>query len=402
MAGEFKYKAKDSQGNVLKGTIEANSPLDVADYIHKQGYYVVSIEKKKDLDLKKIFKFFYHVKIKELAVLSRQFAVLINTGVPIVQSLDILISQTDNKFLRRKLREVFQEVEVGVSFSEALEKHDDVFPPLYARMVSAGETGGILDIVMNRLADYYDRENELISKVRSSLAYPVVLLLIAISVVIFLMIGVVPVFADLFTSMGGTLPVATRIVMTFSNSILKYWYLILIFVFVLIVGLISYIKSPTGQYKFHSVLLKMPVLGKLLVKIEIARFSRTLGSLLKSGVPIMEALRVVERIISNQVISNRLTEARLKVREGVRLSEPLKESGAFPRLMVQMLVVGEETGTMDEMLEKIAQFYDKEAAVSIQAAMALLEPLLIVVMAGLVGSIIVAIVLPMFDIMSLL
>ncbi len=402
MPPEFIYKAKTPDSKFVKGTMQAESRLDVADYIHKQNYYVVSIEEKKDIDLKKILKFFNRIKLKELAVLSRQFAVLFNAGVPIVQCLDILIDQIENKHLKREMAEIYQDVEVGMSFSEALERREATFPILYSRMINAGETGGILDVVMNRLADYYERESELMSRVQSAMIYPIVLLFIAVIVIIFLMTTVVPVFAELFSSMGGTLPLPTRIVIGASNILSEYWYLILIFGFIFIVSLISYLRSPKGKYKFHNLQLKLPIFGKLIIKIEVARFTRTLGSLLKSGVPIMEALRVVEKIISNQIIANRLTDARLRVREGIRLSEPLRESGVFPRMMVQMLAVGEETGTMDEMFEKIAQFYDKEAENSIKATMSLIEPLLIILMAVFVGFIVIAIVMPMFGMMDLI
>jgi type IV pilus assembly protein PilC len=363
--------------------------------------YVVAIEENKDIDWQAIIKWFNRIKIKELAVMSRQFAVLIQAGVPIVQCLDILTDQVENKHLKIVMRQIYQDVEIGTSFSEALEKHGDTFPPLYSRMVNAGEVGGILDVVMNRLADYYERENDLRNKIRSAMTYPVVVLGVAFLIVFFLMTTVVPVFADLFKEMGGELPALTQAVMGVSTALTTYWYLIVIFGSTLVITVTTYFQTPRGQMRLHRFQLRVPVLGKLLIKLEVARFTRTLGSLLQSGVTLMESLRVVERIISNQVIAEKITEARLKVREGIRLSEPLKESGIFPRIMTQMLVVGEETGTMDEMLEKIAHFFDKETENSLQAAMSLVEPLMIIFVAVIVAVIVIAIVIPMFSMVDL-
>ncbi|MCK4257349.1 MAG: type II secretion system F family protein [Halanaerobiales bacterium] len=401
MTSEYSYTARTPEGQLVKGKVKASSRIDVAEGIRKQGYYVVSIEENKDLDLKKILGFFNRVKMKELAVLSRQFSVLIQAGVSIVQCLDILLNQVVNKSLKRALQEISQDVEVGISFSESLEKQDDTFPRLYSRMVNAGEVGGILDVVMNRLADYYERENELRSKIRSSMMYPLVVLGVAVLVVVFLLTTVVPVYVNLFSSMGGTLPLITRFVMGISSVLAQYWYLIMIFGFILVVTLMSYLKTPSGKYKFHRLQLRIPVVRSMIIKIEVARFTRTLGSLLASGVPLLESLQVVERIISNQVISGQLTEARLKVQEGQRLSEPLQESTVFPKMMTQMLLVGEETGTMDEMMEKIAYFYDKETENSIETAMSLLEPAMIIIIAVLIGFIVVAMIMPMFDMVNL-
>lgn len=398
---EFSYKAKKPQGEISKGKITADSRQEVADMLHKQGLYVVAIEENKDIDWQAILKWFNRIKIKELAVMSRQFAVLIQAGVPIVQCLDILTDQVENKHLKIVMRQIYQDVEIGTSFSEALEKHGDTFPPLYARMVNAGEVGGILDVVMNRLADYYERENDLRNKIRSAMTYPVVVLCVAVLIVIFLMTAVVPVFANLFEDMGGQLPALTQVVMGISTALTTYWYLIMIFGFTLIVAVTSYFRTPKGQMRLHRFQLRVPVMGPLMIKLEVARFTRTLGSLLQSGVTLMESLRVVERIISNQVVAEKITEARLKVREGVRLSEPLRESGIFPRIMTQMLVVGEETGTMDDMLEKIAHFFDKETENSLQAAMSLLEPIMIIFVAVIVAVIVIAIVIPMFSMVDL-
>lgn len=402
MAPEYNYRAKNVAGELIKGTEKADSPMDVADQLQKQGYYVVGIEEKKDLDLKKIMSFFGRIRTKDLFLISRQFSVLLQAGVPIIQCLDLLIEQTESKNLKPVLQEIFQDVEVGTSFSDALVKHDHIFPAMYSKMVHAGEVGGILDVAMGRLADFYQRENDMVSKIRSAMAYPIVVLLIALSVMIFLLVSVVPVFARLFSSMGGTLPLPTRIVMGISHFIGSYWYLIAIFIFILMISIGSFIKSPSGKYKFHQLQLKLPIIGKVVTKIEVARFSRTLGSLLKSGVPLMESLQVVEKIITNQVIANCLVEARVKVREGINLSEPLLESGVFPKVMIQMLTVGEETGTIDQMLEKIAHFYERETENAIQTAMTLIEPLLIVLMAIFIGSVVIAIMLPMFNMVNLL
>lgn len=401
MAQEFNYKARKPQGELVKGTLQATSRLEVADQIQKMGYYVVSIEEKRDLDIKEIIKFMNRIKTKELAVLSRQFATLIQAGVPIIQCLDILTGQIEQKNLKRVMQEIYKDVEVGMSFSEALERHEDTFPQLYSRMVNAGEVGGILDVVMNRLADHYERENEMKTKVRSAMVYPLVVLGLAIVILIFLLTFVVPVFSQLFTSMGGQLPLPTRMVIAASHFVTDFWYLLVTLILVIVIGVTSYIKTPKGRFQFHNMQLHIPVLGKLLVKTEVARLCRTLGSLMKSGVPLMEALRVVERIVSNQIIADKMTEARLKVREGIRLSEPLQESGVFPRIMTQMLVVGEETGTMDEMLEKIAHFYDKESENSLAAAMSLLEPIMIIFVALIVGVIVISIIMPMFDMVNL-
>ena len=402
MSPEFNYRAKTVEGKTVKGKLVADSVQEVAELINKKDQYVLNIEENKDIDLNKVMRLFRSVKPGELAILSRQFAVLIETGIPIVHCLDILINQIDNKYFKKVMQMVYQEVEVGNSFSQALSKHDDIFPPIYAKMVNAGEQGGILDKVMNWLADYYDQEDELRSKVKSAVMYPVVVLMVAFGIIIFLMSVVVPTFAQLFSSMGGQLPLPTRIVMGISDIIIGYWYLILLFGLILFSGIGAYLKSPSGRYNIDRLKLKIPIMGKVFIKVEIARLTRTLGNLLKSGVSLMEALKISEEIVDNQVIARQLRQARFKVREGVPLSQPLKESGVFPRLMIQMLVVGEETGTLSKMLGKITDFYDKDVENQLEGVMSILEPVLIVLIAILIGSIVISIILPMFDMVNLI
>ncbi|MFW5980036.1 MAG: type II secretion system F family protein, partial [Halanaerobiales bacterium] len=398
MAVEFKYKARKHDGQKLTGTIEAENSEQVVKQLKNRGYYITSLEKKKkNLDLSQYFKFNKRVKISDLAVFSQQFAVMINAGVSLVESLEIMQKQIDHPRLAEVVKSVQEDVETGSSLAEALGNYPDVFPRLYRQLIRAGETGGVLDEVLNRLAEHYERQDELINKVKSALYYPLVVLLVAMAVVIFLVVNVVPTFVSMFSGLGAQLPLPTRMLLGTSTFIQNYWWLILSFILLLAYALYRFYKTSRGKYKLDSLLLKIPVIGNMFKKIYLARFSSTLAILLDSGVDLLSSLAIVEDVVGNSVYANNIVNSRIRVREGENLSETLEDKKTFPEMMVQMINVGEESGSLGEMLNKISEFYDREVRSAVDGTVSLIEPVLIVFLAVVIGFVAISIVTPMFD-----
>ncbi|MFW6410021.1 MAG: type II secretion system F family protein [Halanaerobiales bacterium] len=398
MAVEFKYKARKHDGQKLTGTIEAENSEQVVKQLKNRGYYITSLEKKKkNLDLSQYFKFNKRVKISDLAVFSQQFAVMINAGVSLVESLEIMQKQIDHPRLAEVVKSVQEDVETGSSLAEALGNYPDVFPRLYRQLIRAGETGGVLDEVLNRLAEHYERQDELINKVKSALYYPLVVLLVAMAVVIFLVVNVVPTFVSMFSGLGAQLPLPTRMLLGTSTFIQNYWWLILSFILLLAYALYRFYKTSRGKYKMDSLLLKIPVIGNMFKKIYLARFSSTLAILLDSGVDLLSSLAIVEDVVGNSVYANNIVNSRIRVREGENLSETLEDKKTFPEMMVQMINVGEESGSLGEMLNKISEFYDREVRSAVDGTVSLIEPVLIVFLAVVIGFVAISIVTPMFD-----
>lgn len=400
----YEYKVRDRSGSMKTGTLDAESPSQVAAKLKQMGYAPVSITQT-NAGLSKEIKLFGgkpKIKMKDLAVFSRQFATMVNSGLSLLRALSILTEQTQNKELARVLGEVRNDIETGNSLSSAMAKHQDAFPPLMVNMCRAGEVGGFLDTVMLQIANNYEAEVKLRGKVKAAMTYPVVVLCIALLAVVGMLLFIVPTFAGLFKTLGGTLPLPTRILVTMSQ-VLKVG--IVPLVVLIIVGLQVWKRikhKPEVRNVIDPLKLKLPVFGELMQKIALTRFARNLGTMMSSGVPILQSLDIVAETTGNVVLERATRAVQESVRTGESLSKPLTEHPVFPPMVVQMMAVGEDTGALDTMLGKIAEFYDQEVEATTESLTALIEPLMIAFLGGIVGSMIVALYMPIFKIFDLI
>jgi type IV pilus assembly protein PilC len=395
----FNWKARTRQGAVKKGVMEAQNDEAVMAALRAQSLLPIAVKPApKDL-LEFLPEIGNPVSTRELVVFTRQFSTMIDAGLPLVQCLEILADQEPNKKFKDILLQVKSEVEQGSTFADALRKHPKVFDELYVNLVQAGEIGGILDTILNRLGTYLEKADSLARKVKSAMVYPITIMVVAIGVVILLMVKVIPVFEKMFVDFGGTLPGPTQVVVNVSHWLQAN------IVFLGVGGFILFLlygqarsRIPRFRYQTDALALKLPVFGNLLRKTAVARFSRTFGTMISSGVPILDSLDVVAKTAGNKVIEKALFTTRAAISEGRTLAEPLMNSGIFPGMVVQMVAVGEQTGAMDSMLSKIADFYEDEVDAAVAALTSLLEPLMMVFLGGTVGSILVAMYLPIFKI----
>jgi type IV pilus assembly protein PilC len=401
----YEYKVRDNSGAMKTGTIDAESPGQVAMKLKSMGYAPLSITEansglKKEITIPGFGK--KKVKLKDLAVFSRQFATMINSGLSLLRALNILTEQTENPELARVLAEVRNDIETGNSLSSGMAKHPDVFPPLMVNMTKAGEVGGFLDSVMMQIAANYEAEVKLRGKVKAAMTYPVVVLCIALVAVVGMLLFIVPTFAGMFSSLGGTLPLPTRILVVLSD-LLK---VAIIPVILLVIAAVQVWRRVKHTDKVRNVVdplkLKLPVFGPLIQKIALTRFSRNLGTMMKSGVPILQSLDIVAETTGNVVLERATRAVQESVRTGESLSKPLLEHPVFPPMVVQMMAVGEDTGALDTMLYKIAEFYDQEVEATTESLTALIEPLMIAFLGGIIGSMIVALYMPIFKIFDLI
>ena len=393
----YKWEGKTAKGAVKKGEMEAPGEAAIRIHLRQQNIIPTKISSKgKEIRISLPF-LKQKVNQRSVAVFTRQLATMIDAGLPLVQSLEILSSQQDNKVFKNVIRQIKEDVEGGSTFAGALTKHPSAFNELYTNLVVAGEEGGILDNILNRLASYIEKAEALKKKVKSALVYPSTIIGVAVIVVMILMIFVIPVFESMFKSAGQSLPLPTLIVLTISKMIKKY---VLIFIpaFVLLIYLFKkYYQTQNGRAVVDSLLLKLPVFGPLLKKIAVARFSRTLGTLVSSGVPILDGLTIVSRTSGNRTIETAILSARASIREGETIAEPLGRSGIFPPMVIQMIAVGESTGALDSMLSKIAEFYEEEVDVAVANLTSLLEPLLMIFLGVVIGGVVIAMYLPIFN-----
>ena len=393
----FTWEGRTRQGTVKKGVIEAANEATVMAQLRAQMIVPVSV-KAKSKDLLEGFSLFKgKVKIRELVVFTRQFATMIDAGLPLVQCLDIQAEQQPNKAFQRVLRETKSDVEQGSTFADGLAKHPRVFDELYTNLITAGEIGGILDTILNRLATYLEKADSLRRKVKGAMVYPITVLVVAIGVLGLLLVKVIPVFERMFQDFGGALPGPTQMVVDVSHFLQAYIVYMLIGLTAAVVGFFQGRRRvPSFRYRTDALVLKLPVFGTLLRKVAVARFSRTLGTMISSGVPILDALDICARTAGNKVIEAALQRTRAAISEGRTIAEPLEASGVFPGMVVQMIAVGEQTGAMDAMLSKIADFYDDEVDTAVEALTSLLEPLMMVFLGGSIGAILIAMYLPIF------
>ncbi len=403
MSLSYAYKAKDRTGQIVSGNIDGDSTTAVVGKLRQMGYTVLNINEKaaaKSAGGMVLFK--KKVKVKDIAIFSRQFATMINAGLSLTKSLNILSEQTENPSLAELIGQIQKDVEAGQTLSDAIARQSKVFSPLFINMVKAGETGGVLDEVLLRVADHFEKDMALKAKVKAAMTYPLVMFVMSMLIVFAMITFIVPVFVGMFSQLGGQLPLPTQVLVFMSNGVRNYWYVLLIGVVGLRFAIKYYKKTPQGKLFFDRLKLRLPVFGMMNTKLAIARFTRTFGTLVSSGVPILQALEIVSETSNNEIISRAVRNTRASIKEGETIAKPLADSPIFPPMVVQMISVGEETGALDTMLTKIADFYDEEVAAMVESLTALIEPLMIAVMGVVIGGIIVSLYMPMFQIITLI
>jgi len=391
----FRWEGRARGGDIRKGEMVANNEEAVMVQLRADQITPTSVKKKaREMSI----SLGSGVGAKDLVIFTRQFATMIDAGLPLVQCLEILGTRCDNKNFGKILMDVKTRVESGGAFSDALKAHPKVFDDLYANLVAAGELGGILDTIMNRLAIYIEKKEKLKSQVKGAMVYPIAILSVAIIVVFVLLTWVIPVFEAMFKDMGaGALPLPTKIVIEASNFMAANFFVIILLSAGALFGLVAFVRSKPGRRIFDAFMLKVPIIGSVLRKVVVARFSRTLGTLLSSGVPVLDALEITAKTAGNKIVEEAIMITRLRVSEGKDLASPLMETAVFPPMVVQMVAVGEQTGAMDQMLNKIADFYEEEVDVAVTTMTKLMEPAMMVLLGGIVGGLIIAMYLPIFE-----
>jgi type IV pilus assembly protein PilC len=393
----FVYSGRTRSGQTINGEMEAATREAVVARLRSQQIVATAVRPKpREIS----FSFGGSVSEKEIVVFTRQFATMIDAGLPLVQCLEILASQQDNRAFKKTLTEIRQSVEGGLTFAAALKQHPKVFSGLYANMVEAGEAGGILDTILNRLAQYMEKAMSLKKRVKSAMIYPSTIITVAVAVVIFLLVFVIPTFKAMFEGFGATLPLPTVIVLELSRITRQYFLVMLGIIAGAIVGLRYWYSTPAGKLSIDTFLLKTPVFGILIRKVAVAKFTRTLGTLISSGVAILDGLEITARTAGNKVVENAVMRTRASIAEGKTISDPLRASGVFPPMVVQMIAVGEQTGALDAMLGKIADFYDEEVDTAVSNLTALLEPMLMVFLGVVIGGVVIAMYLPIFKLVT--
>src|SRR3954464_119044 len=396
----FEYTARNLKGELVKDKIDLGSRDDVIAHLRKNRMIVVQVReaKSKGGSLGDLFK--PGVKTRDVVIFTRQFATMINSGLPLVQALDILSQQTENKVLADVTRQVVYDVESGHTLADALRKHPKAFTDLYVNMVAAGEAGGILDTILLRLATFLEKNDAIVRKVKGAMIYPAVIFSVAGIAIAVLLIFVIPTFQSMFASVNLALPLPTRIVIGASNVLKNYWWALIAIGIFSVFAINRYNKTAQGKLQIDTLMLKLPVLGDPLRKSAVSRFTRTLGTLISSGVSILDGLEITAKTAGNQVIHNAVMESRQSIAGGETIAAPLEKSKVFPPMVISMIAVGEQTGGMDEMLTKIADFYDEEVDVAFSSLLSLMEPVMIVVLGVIVGGMVVAMYLPIFDMMN--
>jgi type IV pilus assembly protein PilC len=398
----FRYKGKNRIGNIVSGERVARTPQEVIAALEKEQIQVLNVERK-GVSLEIPFltrKRKKKVSLRDLSVFNRQLAVMFNAGLPVTQGLNILATQQKNSYFAEALLEIRKEVEAGSNLSNALKKYPDIFNELYTSMIHAGEASGNLDTILMRLSQYIESMNRLVGKVKSALAYPIAVLIIAVVITAVIMVKVVPIFEEMFNNLGASLPLPTQIIIEISHFVQQNALIILGLIIAGIIALRQYYKTYKGRRLIDRIKLKLPVFGSLILKAGVARMTRTLETLLNSGVEIIEAMTITAKTAGNAIIEDAVLRSRFSVQEGKPLGESWEDQKIFPFMVTQMVSVGEQTGALSTMLAKIADFYDEEVNHAVDALVALMEPILILVLGGLVGSIIIAMYMPMFDIIG--
>ncbi|HWP95938.1 MAG TPA: type II secretion system F family protein [Syntrophomonadaceae bacterium] len=399
----FAYNVRTRQGKYLAGFLEAENRETVIQSLLAQNYSVLSLKEASPSSKEINLEFsFLKVKTKDLVVMTRQLATMISAGLSILKCFSILEKQTADKKLKKALGQIRQDIAEGMPMWKAVDKHRDIFSNVYINMIKAGELGGMLDEVLDKLAVYLEREHEISSKIKSASVYPAIISVFAVIMIIGLITFVLPSFVDMFKSSGMDLPTPTRILLAVSAFLRAFWMYLTGGIILMVVGLKRMGKTPSGRYFFDNMYLHLPLLGKTISRINVARFARTMGTLVKAGIPILQALEVLQEVAGNAVIARAIGKARASISEGESIAGPLEETGVFEPMVTQMISVGEETGSLDDMLVRMSEYYEREVMYMVDALMAAIEPILIVIVALLVGGIVSAILLPVFDLSTTL
>lgn len=396
----FIWEGTTKKNEVKKGEMDAADEVTVRGLLRRQGFKSIEV-KVKAKDISEYLPFLKgKVKEKNVVVFCRVFSTMINAGLPLIQCLDLLAQQEQNKNFAKIIRSIKEDIEGGTSLTNALKKYPQIFDELFVNLIAAGEAGGMLDVILERLSNYMEKALRLKRKVKGAMTYPIAVLVIAVAVVALLLLKVIPVFKKMFEGFGGQLPGPTQFLITASEFTQHYFlYIVALFV-VIYIALARFYKTEKGRWMIDSLLLKAPVFGMLLKKVAVSKFSRTLSTMMTSGVPILEGLTIVSKTSGNVVVEKALLKTRQSITEGRSIAEPLAETDLFPPMVIQMISVGEATGALDSMLNKIANFYDEEIDVAVDSMTALLEPVMMVFLGGVVGGMIIAMYLPIFKLAS--
>jgi type IV pilus assembly protein PilC len=393
----YEYTARNSSGQIQKGQLEAQSTDEVNAHLRKNRMMLVSVRQApKSISFGKGGR----IRTRDIVIFTRQFATMINAGLPLVQSLRILAQQTENKTLKEVTKAVVYDVESGNTLADAFAKHPKAYTDLYVNMVAAGEAGCILDTILLRLATFLEKNDALIRKVKGAMVYPGVIIGVAGIAIAVLLIFVIPTFREMFASAGMELPLPTRVVIALSDFLINFWWAILLAIGAAVFAIRKYYATPSGRKQIDTMLLHAPVLGDLIRKSAVSRFTRTLGTLISSGVSILDGLEITAKTSGNRVVHDAVMESRQSIAGGETIAAPLERSKVFPPMVISMIAVGEQTGGLDEMLSKIADFYDEEVDVAVSALLSLMEPIMIVVLGVIVGGMVIAMYLPIFDMMN--
>ena len=396
----FVWKAETKKGETKRGELDAADEAAARGLLRRQGYKAITVsEKPKDL-LEYIPFLKKKVSEKDVVVFARIFATMINAGLPLIQCLDLLAKQERNKTFAKVINSIKEEIEGGSTLTDALKKYPAIFDDLFINLVAAGESGGVLDVILNRLSGYMEKAMKLKRKVKGAMTYPITVLAVSIGVMAILLLKVIPVFQEMFEGIGSALPAPTQFIVNASQFAQNYFTYMGIGLFILFFVFKRYYATEKGRLALDALVLKSPIFGPLLKKVAVAKFTRTLATMLQSGVPIMEGMGIVSRTSGNKIIEIALMKTRQSISEGKAIAEPLMETGIFPPMVVQMIAVGEATGALDTMLSKIADFYDDEVDAAVGAMTALLEPFMMVFLGGMVGGMIIAMYLPIFQMAS--
>lgn len=396
----FEYKAISQAGDSINGRYNAKDRSEIMQMLRSKSYHPVQIkEVSEGTDLSKL-KVFNKVKTKDVAIFSRQFYAMLNAGVTIIQCLDILRLQTEKPYFREVIEKVYESVQKGSTLSEAMKEHQSVFPELFVSMVEAGEASGNLDIIMERMATHYEKENKIQNKIKGAMTYPMVLAVVSVAVVIFMLVAILPTFLGMFEGTDVPLPGPTLFLLNISDALQNYWYLFLVGTILLVYIIRRYIQTPVGRQQFDMLKLKIPVIKNTVIKVSTSRFTRTLSTLLASGIPLLQAMDIVAKVVGNRVIANGIISVKEDMRKGYDLAGPIQRLNLFPPMVHSMIRIGEESGSLDDVLQRTADFYDEEVDVAIQKMTSMLEPIMIILMAVVIGFLVIAMYMPMMDMMQ--
>ncbi len=398
----FSYRARDNSGQLFTGVLEGDSREAIIERLREMKYFIISIEQKKKSFQSMEIKLFKTIKIRDLAIFYRQFATMVSAGLTLVSCLEILSKQTENKLLAEKIDDIKKSVERGSTLADAFASHPETFSKLYINMIKAGEIGGVLDDILNRMATLMEKEYELRQKIKSAMTYPMFIFGAAFVMGVFVLIFILPQFVGVFQQFGGELPYLTKLLVWFTVAFNRYWYIFFAFLALMVIAFIAYRRTKQGHKNIDRLKLKLPIFGNLFLKTSINRFTRTLGTLIRSGVPIIQSLRVSAESIGNDILAEAVMNAADRIKEGQSISTPLEESRVFPPMVTQMILVGEESGELETMLLNVSQFYDQEVERAVEQLTSVIEPILMVVVAGVVGVMVIAMYLPIFSMVNLI